>query len=167
MKKLYEHRVTRHKIAEVATARVESPRSLHQFMAPIVEGDTQESMFAVAFDGRNNVISVDRIYTGTATGTSVRIAELFKPVVVLGGVGIAIVHNHPSGDPEPSTEDIKITEEIIRAGQILDITILDHLVIGDSDRFTSIRSQNPSMFEGDGVNTMMPDSITRLLEGSN
>ncbi len=165
MKKLYEHRVTRHKIGEMATTRVERPQALADFMAGIVEGATQESMFAVAFDGRNNVISVDEIYKGTATGTSVRIAELFKPVIVLGGVGIAVVHNHPSGDPEPSNEDIKITEEIVKAGQILDITILDHLVIGTDGKFTSIRSQNPSMFEPD----QEPDFGTQLaaMLGSN
>ena len=147
MKRLYEHRVTRHKIGEMPSARVESPKVLAEFMAGFVDGATQESMFAIAFDGRNNVISVDEIYKGTATGTSVRISELFKPVIVLGGVGIALVHNHPSGDPEPSKEDIKITEEIVKAGKILDITILDHLVIAESGKFVSIRSQHPNMFE--------------------
>lgn len=149
MKALYSHRVTRHKIGEIAQVRVERPQALADFMAGIFDGATQESMYAVSFDGRNNVISVDEIYKGTATGTSVRISELFKPLIVLGGVGLAIVHNHPSSDPEPSDEDIKITAEIIRAGRILDVEVLDHLVIGEAGRFTSIRSQRPSMWDAD------------------
>lgn len=150
MKALYSHRVTRHKIGEIAQVRVERPQALADFMAGIFDGATQESMYAVSFDGRNNVISVDEIYKGTATGTSVRISELFKPLIVLGGVGLAIVHNHPSSDPEPSEEDVMITAEIIRAGRILDVEVLDHLVIGDHGRFTSIRSERPSLWDADG-----------------
>ncbi len=170
MKALYTHRVTRHKIGEVAAIRVERPQALAEFMAGIVEGATQESMFAVAFDGRNNVISVDEIYKGTATGTSVRISELFKPLIVLGGVGLAVVHNHPSGDPEPSEQDIEITSEIIRAGRILDIEVLDHLVIGDGGKFTSIRSQQPSLWDGDVDGDIRGDfsaQLAKMLGDSN
>lgn len=167
MKSIYGHRVTRHKIGEIATARVESPKSLADFMAPIVEGQTQESMFAVAFDGRNNVLSVDEIYKGTATGTSIRIGELFKPLIVLGGVGVALVHNHPSGDPEPSEEDYKVTKAIVDAGNILDVTVLDHLVIGEGGKFVSIRSQRPSMFDGDAEVPDFPQELVKLLNHDN
>jgi DNA repair protein RadC len=170
VKALYSHRVTRHKIGEIAQVRVERPQALADFMAGIFEGATQESMYAVAFDGRNNVISVDEIYKGTATGTSVRISELFKPLIVLGGVGLAIVHNHPSNDPEPSEEDINITAEIIRAGRVLDVEVLDHLVIGEAGRFTSIRSQRPSLWDGDGDSDMRGDfsaQLAKMLGDSN
>jgi DNA repair protein RadC len=91
-------------------------------------------------------MGIERVYTGTATGTSVRIGELFRYAVAAGGVGIVLVHNHPSGDPEPSDEDVKLTSEVIAAAQLLDIQVLDHLVIG-SDKFASIRSQRGELWE--------------------
>ena len=107
---------------------------------------TQESLWVMTLDGRNGLMGIERVYTGTATGTSVRIGELFRYAVSAGGVGIVLVHNHPSGDPEPSDEDVRLTSEVIAAAQLLDIQVLDHLVVA-ADKFTSIRSQRGELWE--------------------
>jgi DNA repair protein RadC len=67
----------------------------------------------------------------------------------LGGVGFALVHNHPSGDPEPSEEDVRLTAEVVAAARLLDLELLDHLVIGHG-RWSSIRSQRPSVWAAGG-----------------
>jgi DNA repair protein RadC len=105
-----------------------------------------ESLWVMTLDGRNGLMGVEQVYSGTATGTSVRIGELFRYAVSAGGCGIVLVHNHPSGDAEPSEEDIKLTKEVIAASRVLDIEILDHLVIGAGGAYRSIRSENQSLW---------------------
>ncbi len=100
----------------------------------------------MTLDGRNGLMGVDRVYTGTATGTSVRIGELFRYAIAAGGCGIVLVHNHPSGDAQPSDEDIKLTTEVIAASRLLDIEFLDHLVLGAAGSYRSIRSENQSLW---------------------
>jgi DNA repair protein RadC len=107
---------------------------------------TQESLWVMTLDGRNGLMGVDRVYTGTATGTSVRIGELFRYAIAAGGCGIVLVHNHPSGDAQPSDEDIKLTTEVIAASRLLDIEFLDHLVLGAAGSYRSIRSENQSLW---------------------
>lgn len=144
--KRFQVEVVRHAIAEAAPFRVERPAAAVELFTQDAERLTQESLWVMTLDGRNGLMGVERVYTGTATGTSVRIGELFRYAVAAGGVGIVLVHNHPSGDHTPSDEDIKLTSEVIAASQLLDITVLDHLVVA-SGGFTSIRSQRGSLWE--------------------
>jgi len=136
----------RHAIAEAAPFRVERPAAAVELFREDAERMTQESLWVMTLDGRNGLMGIERVYTGTATGTSVRIGELFRYAVSAGGVGIVLVHNHPSGDPEPSDEDVRLTSEVIAAAQLLDIQVLDHLVVA-ADKFTSIRSQRGELWE--------------------
>jgi len=78
----------------------------------------------------------------------VRIADLFRLAVNIGGVGLVVLHNHPSGDPEPSEQDIQLTREIIRAARVLDIEFLDHLVYGGAseEKYYSIRAANSELW---------------------
>ena len=125
--------------------RVQSPADLAALVTPLLARREQEELHVAAVDGRNGLLGLHQVYVGTATGTSVRIAELFRPVVDGGGVGFALVHNHPSGDPEPSEEDLRLTAEVVAAARLLDLEFLDHLVIGRG-RWASIRSQRPSIW---------------------
>lgn len=144
--KRFQVEVVRHAIAEAAPFRVERPAAAVELFREDAERMTQESLWVMTLDGRNGLMGIERVYTGTATGTSVRIGELFRYAVSAGGVGIVLVHNHPSGDPEPSDEDVRLTSEVIAAAQLLDIQVLDHLVVA-GDKFTSIRSQRGSLWE--------------------
>ena len=102
--------------------------------------------------GRNGLLTMRRVYVGTATGTSVRIGELMRPVLDHGGVGFALVHNHPSGDPEPSDEDLRLTAEVLAAARLLDVEFLDHLVLGHG-RWASIRTVRGSIWEAGSEGT--------------
>ena len=132
--------------------RVQSPADLAALAMPLLARREQEELHVAVVDGRNGLLALHQIYVGTATGTSVRIAELLRPVVEMGGVGFALVHNHPSGDPEPSEEDLRLTAEVVSAARLLDLEFLDHLVIGRG-RWASIRSQRPTIW----ATTAAPD----------
>ena len=132
--------------------RVQSPADLAALATPLLARREQEELHVAVVDGRNGLLGLHQVYVGTATGTSVRIAELLRPVVDAGGVGFALVHNHPSGDPEPSEEDLRLTAEVVAAARLLDLEFLDHLVIGRG-RWASIRSQRPTIW----ATTAAPD----------
>ena len=129
----------------VGRQRVQSPADLAALAMPLLARREQEELHVAVVDGRNGLLALHPVYVGTATGTSVRIAELLRPVVEGGGVGFALVHNHPSGDPEPSEEDLRLTAEVVAASRLLDLEFLDHLVIGRG-RWASIRSQRPTIW---------------------
>ncbi len=91
----------------------------------------QEQMHVLNLNTKNRIISAPMIYQGSLHTTVVRLAEIFRPAIIENANGILIVHNHPSGECEPpSPEDVALTREIVQAGKLLDIDILDHLIIG-------------------------------------
>lgn len=130
--------------------RVQAPADLAAIAQPILGRSPQEQLHIAIVDGRNGLLDLRHVYTGTATGTSVRIGELMRPILVSQGVGFAAVHNHPSGDPEPSDEDLRLTRELLSAARLLDIEFLDHLVIGHG-RWVSIRSLQPAIWGSEGA----------------
>src|SRR5437762_12727488 len=79
-------------------------------------------------------------YQGTVNSSVLRAAEIFRPAVIRNCPGVIVCHNHPSGDPTPSPEDIAVTEQLVEAGKVLDIDLLDHLVIGNH-RFVSLKER--------------------------
>ena len=95
-----------------------------------------------AYDGLNQLTAFDR---GTLNASSVRIAELFREAIRENAASLIIVHNHPSGDPAPSPEDVRITADAVNAGRLLDIEVLDHLVVGrpgpDREGYVSLKER--------------------------
>lgn len=99
----------------------------------------REELRVLLLTTKNAVVAVRTVYVGNLAGSSVRVGELFRDAVRRCAAGIVVVHNHPSGDPSPSAEDLRITGEISAAGALLDIALLDHLVIGHG-RWVSLRA---------------------------
>ena len=143
----FEYEISRKRVNEDKPKRIESPKMAVEALESILDVD-KEQLFAVVVDGRNGLIGYEKIYQGTATGTSVRIADLFRLAVNIGGVGLVVLHNHPSGDNEPSEQDIQLTREIIKASRLLDIEFLDHLVYGGSseEKYYSIRQHKSEVW---------------------
>lgn len=100
----------------------------------------KEELRVVVLDTKNVVKTIDTVYKGSVNTAVVRIAEVFRSAIVYNGVSIILVHNHPTGDPTPSPEDVRITELIYETGRCLDIDVLDHLVIG-GNRFVSLKER--------------------------
>jgi len=100
----------------------------------------KEHLRTVLLNTKNHVLRIETVTVGSLNSASVRIAEVFREPIKHNAAAIIIVHNHPSGDPTPSPDDILITKQIIQAGQLLDIDVLDHLVIGQG-RWVSMRER--------------------------
>ncbi len=100
----------------------------------------QEELRVLIMDTRNHILEIETIYKGSVNSSQVRIAEVFKGAIKKNATSIIIVHNHPSGDPSPSPEDIALTRAIIQAGKLLDIDVLDHIVIGHK-QFVSMKEK--------------------------
>lgn len=90
----------------------------------------REHLRVILLDRRNRVIKVASVYEGSVSSSQVRVGEVFEPALRNGASAIIVVHNHPSGDPTPSPDDVAVTRAIVQAGKILDIDVLDHVVIG-------------------------------------
>jgi DNA repair protein RadC len=97
-----------------------------------------EQLRVVVLDTKHRVQAIKTIYQGSVNQAQVRIAEIFREPIRINAIAIIIVHNHPSGDPTPSAADIALTAELARAGEMLDIDLLDHLIVGQG-RHVSLR----------------------------
>ncbi|MBT7989616.1 MAG: DNA repair protein RadC [Anaerolineae bacterium] len=100
----------------------------------------QEYLRVIVLNTRNQVLEIVEVYHGSVNSSQVRIAEILKPAVERMAPAMIIVHNHPSGDPSPSSEDISLTRSLVEAGKLMDISILDHLIIGKGS-FTSLKEK--------------------------
>jgi len=100
----------------------------------------KEEVRVVILDTRNRVLSIPTIYVGSLNTNVVRMAELFRDAIKQNAAAIIVVHNHPSGDPTPSPEDVRLTEMLVQAGKLMDIEVLDHLIIGQG-RFISLKER--------------------------
>jgi DNA repair protein RadC len=100
----------------------------------------REELRVVLLDTRNGVLGTPTVYRGNVSAAVVRVGELFRDAVRRHAARVVLVHNHPSGDPTPSADDLHLTAESVAAGRLLDIAVLDHLVIGHG-RWCSLRDR--------------------------
>lgn len=119
--------------------RVRTPADLAERLLPEMRRLEREELRVAILNTKNAVIALVTVYVGSLAGSPVRVGEVFRDAVRRHGAAIVVAHNHPSGDPSPSAEDLRITGELAQAGRILDIELLDHLVIG-ADGWVSLRS---------------------------
>jgi DNA repair protein RadC len=120
--------------------QITSPLHAANLVMPLIGGKDQEHLLVVLLDTKNRVIATPIVYVGNVNSSIIRPAEVFREAVRHNAPNVIIAHNHPSGDPAPSAEDITITRQLIEAGKILDITLLDHIVIGHQ-RFISLKEK--------------------------
>jgi DNA repair protein RadC len=100
----------------------------------------QEHLQVVLLNTKNFVVGTPTVYVGSLNASLIRTAEVFRDAVKENCAAIIVAHNHPSGDPTPSPEDVRVTRELVAAGKLLDIEVLDHLVIGHN-RYISLKQQ--------------------------
>jgi DNA repair protein RadC len=106
-----------------------------------LSGHEQEHFYALPLDTRNRLIGQPiEVYHGSLNTATIRIGEVFRAAIKLNAAALIVAHNHPSGDPTPSADDIAVTRALVEAGKLLDIDLLDHLIIGRSG-FTSLKQR--------------------------
>lgn len=100
----------------------------------------REEMRVIVLDTKHQVRSVETIYQGSLNTAVVRVAEIFRSAIINNAAAIVLLHNHPSGDPTPSPEDVRVTEAICQTGKELDIKVLDHLIFA-GNRYVSLKER--------------------------
>lgn len=100
----------------------------------------QEELRVILLDTRNRLLKIESVYRGSVNTSQVRVGEIFKAAIRNNAPSLIVVHNHPSGDPTPSPDDVAITRAILSAGKLLDVDVLDHLVIGQG-RYVSLKER--------------------------
>lgn len=110
--------------------RITSPADAANIIMPLICHKKQEHLLVIVLDTRNQVEVIHTLYIGSLNSSVVRVSEIFKIAIARHGAAIIMAHNHPSGDPRPSPEDIHVTRQIQKAGQLLDIELLDHVIVG-------------------------------------
>jgi DNA repair protein RadC len=119
--------------------RVRTPADVGERMLPAMRHLEREELRTLLLNTKNVVSAVQTLYVGNLAGSAVRVGEVFRDAVRRQAAALVVVHNHPSGDPTPSADDLRITTELAQAGRLLDIELLDHIVIG-AERWVSLRS---------------------------
>ena len=100
----------------------------------------QEHLRVLLLDTRNRVLDIVEVYQGSVNTSQVRVGEVFKAAIRRNATAVVIVHNHPSGDPTPSPDDLAVTRACVQAGKLMDVEVLDHLVIGQG-RYVSMKER--------------------------
>jgi DNA repair protein RadC len=118
---------------------VRSPADVGERLLPAMRHLEREELVVLLLNTKNVVTARRTVYVGNLAGSSVRVGEVFRDAVRRQAAAVVVVHNHPSGDPTPSADDLRITAELADAGRLLDIELLDHVVIG-AEGWISLRS---------------------------
>ena len=120
-----------------ASKQIRCAADVYQLVGPRLHGLRQEHFVALALDSKNRVLRVFEIARGHLAGVEVHPSQVFRPLVREGVQSTILAHNHPSGDTEPSAEDIALTRRLKHAGDLMEIRVLDHVVVGNGS-YTSL-----------------------------
>ena len=120
---------------------INSPEEAANLIRYEMSGLDHEEIWTMLLDTRNKLIEIKHIYVGSLNSAFARTAEIFKPAILANAAGIILAHNHPSGESNPSPEDIAMTRNLVQAGRMLDIDLVDHLVIA-ANEFTSLKERH-------------------------
>jgi len=118
--------------------RIRGSRDVFESCAPYMRDLKKEVFRVVLLNGKHRVIRTVTVSEGSLTSCLVHPREVFVPAVRESSAAVLLIHNHPSGDPTPSREDIEISKRLMRAGELMGISVLDHVVIGDGSYFSFV-----------------------------
>lgn len=124
---------------------ITAPGDVYELLRLEMAALEQEQLRVLTLTTKNRVLSAPVVYQGTLNTTPVRVAELFRPAILDSAAAIILAHNHPSGDPRPSGDDVRMTRTVVEAGALLDIGVLDHVILA-RDGFVSLREQGVVSF---------------------
>jgi DNA repair protein RadC len=130
----------RAQLTAVAREALSSPRQAGEYLVRLLQDKDREHFYAVLLDTKNHVLGVELVSVGGLSASLAHPREVFKAAIRRSAAAVILAHNHPSGDPMPSAEDIQITKAMVEAGKLLDIAVLDHLIIGDG-RYQSLKEK--------------------------
>jgi DNA repair protein RadC len=119
---------------------IRCPRDIADLLMPRLRFESKEKFMVVLLSTKNHVLATPTISVGTLNASIVHPRELFREAINNSAASVILVHNHPSGDPQPSQEDVALTAKMVEAGRLLDIAVVDHVIIGDG-KYVSLKEQ--------------------------
>jgi len=128
-------------IREVGMERpqLDGPGDAAQILCRYLENEDREHFVTLMMDVKNRIIGIHTVSIGTLNCAVITAREVFKAAILANAASIILAHNHPSGDVTPSPEDIQVTEKLKKAGKLLDIDVLDHVIVGEGGVFASLK----------------------------
>jgi DNA repair protein RadC len=121
--------------------RISSPEAAYRFLYPKLREQKKESFIALHLDTKNQLLREETVSVGSLNANIVHPREVFKTAIQESAAAIIVAHNHPSGDPSPSQNDIDITRKLVETGRVMGIELYDHIIVGNG-RFLSLKEQN-------------------------
>lgn len=121
--------------------KVSSPQDAADLLRVFLEDCDREKMILCCLDTKNQPTAIHTISIGSLASAIIHPREVFKTALLANSASILIGHQHPSGDPLPSQEDVNITKRLLESGKILGIDLIDHIIIGDNNRFVSLKEK--------------------------
>jgi DNA repair protein RadC len=119
-------------VSTTSKLRIDQPLPAAQLARELIVDDAREHFWAIYLNARNRMVATHEVSVGTLSSSLVHPREVFGPALrLLGVASVILAHNHPSGDPTPSREDIRLTRQLADAGRLLDIKVHDHVILGD------------------------------------
>ena len=138
--KYYKFETTQKKVCVMETAEklISGPAQLASFCreACHLDEQMQEHFVVIMLNAKSRIVGYETVSIGSLTASICHPREVFRPAIVAGAYAVAVAHNHPSGDPTPSAEDIQTTKILVEAGKLLGMQVLDHIVIGDTTYYS-------------------------------
>jgi len=114
----------------------DEPEVIYDIASRILEGEAQENALVFSLDTKLQIVGISNVSRGLLNATLLHAREVFRPAILANAAAIVLVHNHPSGDPRPSQEDENITERMKKDGELLDIKVVDHVIIGEGSYYS-------------------------------
>jgi DNA repair protein RadC len=130
--------VVRYKKVSDVIEKITSAEDVWRFFCKRVKGETREVFYCLFLSQRNGVLCFEEVSVGISTGTVIDIKGIVRTAILTGAETLIFVHNHPSGDPEPSQGDIDATKKLVEACRIFDLEVLDHIIVGD-ESYSSLK----------------------------
>lgn len=132
--------LVREAVLPYAARKVEGPVSVAGLLEEYLDGADREHFVAIMLDAKCGVVAVHTVSVGSLDGTTAHPREVFKAAVLANAHSVILGHNHPSGDPTPSPQDVALTRRLMEAGKILGIEVQDHVIVGAAGRWTSLKA---------------------------
>ncbi|MTI66699.1 MAG: JAB domain-containing protein [Firmicutes bacterium] len=129
------------KYRNIDTVKITSPSDVSNLLMDDMKNLKKEYFKVIMLNTKNKIISIEDISIGSLNSSIVHPREVFKSAIKRSSASLILVHNHPSGDPEPSKEDINITKRLVECGKILGIKVLDHIILGNN-RYVSLKEED-------------------------
>lgn len=120
---------------------VHGPEDVYVFASPRYRLEHKEHFAVMSLSTKNHILALNDISIGTLNGSMVHPREVFEEAILHHASAIILIHNHPSGDPSPSREDINVTQRLVKAGKIMDIPVLDHVILGSCGNYVSMKEK--------------------------